>query len=254
VGEKMNELATLENVLVNGDLANLTPEQRIVYYKKRCEASGLDPMSVPFNFIRLQGKMVLYANKGCAEQLRNNNGLSIRITARELIGDIYVVTAAAQNKDGRVDESTGAVNIKGLSGDNLANAYLKAETKAKRRVTLSFVGMGMPDESEVGSIKDKEYIEVDFATGEIVKQTQQPKQIEDHGSKKITKDQAMEISKLLFDTKTNSVKFLSYYKVKAIEDLSVDSYYNALLELHKKLRGLTDSTLPLPPGAQYAGV
>jgi len=46
-------------------------------------------------------------------------------------------------------EATGAVDIKGLTGKNLANAFMKAETKAKRRVTLSICGLGFLDESEV---------------------------------------------------------------------------------------------------------
>jgi hypothetical protein len=41
------------------------------------------------------------------------------------------------------------VNIEGLKGEALANALMKAETKAKRRATLSAVGLGMMDESEI---------------------------------------------------------------------------------------------------------
>ena len=36
----------------------------------------------------------------------------------------------------------------------LANAIMKAETKAKRRVTLSICGLGMLDETELETIKD----------------------------------------------------------------------------------------------------
>jgi hypothetical protein len=56
------------------------------------------------------------------------------------------------------------VSIKGLSGEALANATMKAETKAKRRLTLSLVGLGFLDESEIeGATAD-----VDPTTGEIV--------------------------------------------------------------------------------------
>ena len=41
-------------------------------------------------------------------------------------------------------------NIK--TGDPIANAFMKAETKAKRRGTLSICGLGMLDESEIASI------------------------------------------------------------------------------------------------------
>jgi hypothetical protein len=54
--------------------------------------------------------------------------------------------------NGRTDESTGAVPIKGVHGEALANAFLKAETKAKRRVTLSICGLGLLDETELETI------------------------------------------------------------------------------------------------------
>jgi hypothetical protein len=46
------------------------------------------------------------------------------------------------------------VSIAGLKGDALCNALMKSETKSKRRVTLSICGLGLLDESEVGTIKD----------------------------------------------------------------------------------------------------
>jgi hypothetical protein len=39
-----------------------------------------------------------------------------------------------------------------MFGDMLANAMMRCETKAKRRVTLSIVGLGWTDESEIDSI------------------------------------------------------------------------------------------------------
>ena len=42
--------------------------------------------------------------------------------------------------------------IAGLKGDALANGLMKAETKAKRRCTLSLCGLGMLDESEIETI------------------------------------------------------------------------------------------------------
>ena len=39
-----------------------------------------------------------------------------------------------------------------LKGDALANALMKAETKAKRRVTLSIAGLGWLDETELDTI------------------------------------------------------------------------------------------------------
>jgi hypothetical protein len=81
-------------------------------------------------------------------------GVSVQITSREHINDLYIVTARASLPDGRCDEEIGAVPIKGLSGDALANALMKASTKAKRRVTLSICGLGFLDESELETIQE----------------------------------------------------------------------------------------------------
>ena len=48
--------------------------------------------------------------------------------------------------------ASGAVCLGSLKGEALCNAYLKCETKAKRRLTLSICGLGMLDETEVDSI------------------------------------------------------------------------------------------------------
>ncbi len=69
-----------------------------------------------------------------------------------MVEGIYSVTAMATDKTGRTDESIGAVPIDGMKGETRANAMMKAETKAKRRVTLSICGLGMLDETEVETI------------------------------------------------------------------------------------------------------
>jgi hypothetical protein len=146
------QAATLESVLLGGDLERLTPAERVNYMLSVCKSLNLNHLTKPFEFIRLNGKLVMYARKDCTEQLRRNGGVSIRIVARETTTDVYVVTAQATDRTGRCDESIGAVPLKGLSGEALANAFMKAETKAKRRVTLSISGLGLLDESEVDSI------------------------------------------------------------------------------------------------------
>lgn len=78
--------------------------------------------------------------------------MSVTIAARELVDGIYVVTARAEMPGGRVDESIGAVPVDKLQGEAKANAFMKCETKAKRRVTLSICGLGMLDETETVTI------------------------------------------------------------------------------------------------------
>jgi hypothetical protein len=144
----------IERVLIGGDLAKLSPEQRVVYYNQVCESLGLNPLTKPFQYLNLNGKTVLYATKDCTEQLRQIHNISLSIVSRENCEGVYIVTARAVRADGRQDESIGAVPLPSQAGEAKANAVMKAETKAKRRVTLSICGLGMLDESEIESIPD----------------------------------------------------------------------------------------------------
>ena len=160
--------ATLEEVLIEGNLARLTPEQRVDYYRRVCESAGLNPLTPPFDYLTLNGKLVLYCNRAGTDQLRLVHGVSVTRLESNLIGDVYVVTANGQTASGRTDAATGAVPIAGLKGESLANAYMKAETKAKRRLTLSLSGLGFLDESEVQTIPTAQRTDVDRETGEVL--------------------------------------------------------------------------------------
>lgn len=146
----------MEAVLLAGDLSKLTPDERTAYYMKTCSSLSLNPYTKPFDYIRLSGREVLYATKGCADQLRSNRHISLEITDRKIIGDLMTVTVRATTPDGRTDEDMAAVSIKGLQGEALSNAMMKVTTKAKRRVTLSICGLGMLDETEVRSVLEAE--------------------------------------------------------------------------------------------------
>jgi hypothetical protein len=137
-----------------GDLSELSTAQRADYYTAVCRSLGLNPLTKPFEFLTLNSKLRLYALRDCTDQLRRIHGISIYITNREKMGDIYIVTARAKDRAGREDESTGAVALGTLKGDALCNALMKAETKAKRRVTLSIAGLGWLDETELETIRD----------------------------------------------------------------------------------------------------
>lgn len=159
----------LESILVGGDLAKLSAEQRLEYYSRVCQSVGLNPLTKPFEYITLNGKLTLYARRDATDQIRATRGISVTIVSREYLTekDLYVVTAKATAPDGRTDESIGAVAIANLKGDGLANALMKCETKAKRRVTLSIAGMGWLDETEVETIPTARVVAVDPVTGEI---------------------------------------------------------------------------------------
>lgn len=142
----------IEAALIGGDLSRLKTEERVAYYNAVCKSLDLNPLTRPFEYIILNGKLTLYARSGCAEQLRGNRRISIEILDRKISDKLCIVTARAKLPDGRQDESTGITAIAGLAGDHMANALMKAETKAKRRVTLSICGLGITDESELETI------------------------------------------------------------------------------------------------------
>lgn len=170
-----NALATrtqadlMEQVIVNGDLSQLSPAHRLEYYRNVCESVGLNPLTKPFSYIRLNGKLTLYALKDATDQLRKIHGISVRIVNQQQLGDLYTVTVEATDRTGRIDSDLGITTTKGKGGDDLANAMMKAVTKAKRRVTLSLAGLGWLDETEIESIPAQAVQRVVVAdTGEIV--------------------------------------------------------------------------------------
>lgn len=163
---KHNNEEIIQKLVLDGDLSKMNQQQKLQYYNQFCSSLGLNPLTQPFQLITFQGKQRLYATKDCTEQLRKIHGVSITdVTAAELHG-VYVVTAKALDKTGKQDAATGVVNIEGLKGDNLANALMKAETKAKRRVTLSICGLGILDESETETIKDTRTDDINYTTEE----------------------------------------------------------------------------------------
>jgi hypothetical protein len=149
-GQMSAELA--EKVLVGGDLSKLDAGQRLEYIHNLCDSLGLSAVTRPFQYITLQGKLTLYATKDATEQLRKLHNVSITRIDKEMVGDVYIVTAYASTPGGRTDSDVGAVTAANLRGDALANAIMKAITKAKRRVTLSICGLGMLDETEIETI------------------------------------------------------------------------------------------------------
>lgn len=150
----------LLKVLVHGNLKDLTAQQKLSYIDNLCKSLDLNPMTRPFSFIEFRGKLVLYANKDATDQIRKKQGISITKIEREIIGDVLVVTAYGQDKTGRVDSEIGALPIKGLTGDDLANAMMKGVTKSKRRLTLSLAGLGILDESELDTMKEASIVEI----------------------------------------------------------------------------------------------
>jgi|GEM_PF-1623652 len=165
----LGDTSIVRNVML-GDLGRLSAEERVRYYEAVCASVGLNPLTQPFEYIVLDGKLTLYAKKNCAEQLRQIHGVSTEIKSRETADGVHTVHVAATTRDGRTDEDIGSVSLvhppivngqpnsragQPLTGLELADALMTAITKAKRRATLSVCGLGMLDETEIASLRGK---------------------------------------------------------------------------------------------------
>lgn len=145
----------IEAALATNDLSKLNVNDRIAWYNHRCEIAGLPPAARPFQFITLQGKLTLYATKEASDLLNGKHGISHRILSQETIDGVRVVTITARMGN-RETTDIGAVPVSHLKGNELANALMKAITKAKRRATLSLCGLGdVLDETELETVDDQ---------------------------------------------------------------------------------------------------
>jgi hypothetical protein len=110
----------IERALVSGDVSGLTAEQRARLYRQTCESLGLNPLTMPFGFLTLNGKLRFYALKGCTDQLRALHKISIEIVSMKTDRDLFTVHVRARDLHGRVDEDVGFAVIGNLKGEALA--------------------------------------------------------------------------------------------------------------------------------------
>jgi len=216
---KDDEIYSLVSKIVSQDLGRLSEAERNNYFLKLCEYTGVNCITLPFEYIKFQGKMILYANKACAEQLRILRGISVEIKSREFVDDLYIVTARGQDKTGRYDESIGSVSVAGLRGLEKANAIMKAETKAKRRVTLSLAGLGILDESEI----------------ETMVQIEKEVQGIEENINLITEIEVELLKGKLVEAEVEEIKICNAYKIESIEDLTMDNFQEVMRKLQKTI-------------------
>lgn len=218
--ESRNSAELIEQVVVKGDLSRLTPEERSAYYMKVCESVGLNPLTKPFEYITLNGKLTLYALRACTDQLRTLHKVSVLDLTESERDGVFIVTAKVQNGEGRTDAAKGAVTINGLKGDALANAMMKAETKAKRRATLSICGLGFLDETEIETIPTasrQPALATPIEAGEA-----------------ISFDQISKLQGLIVETGSNIAAFCKYFGIRSLPDLPAAKFVSAVAALEKK--------------------
>lgn len=218
--EKKNTLPEMtsdimESLVLNGDISKLNQSQKVQYYLAMCNRLGLDPATQPFKILKLNGKEILYADKGAAQQLCGKSDISTEIVNRKREDEVYIVTTRAKMPSGRYTDEDGAVNIAGLKGDAMANAIMKASTKSKRRAVLALCGLGMMDESEIETIPGAVPVEIVPA-------------------EKISDKQMHQIRDQLIELDVKEEKFLAHMKLDKLEDLAVADFPKAQSALEAK--------------------
>ena len=170
--EEMQLSEAVEQALAVGDMSKLSAEHRTQYYNALCLSIGLNPLTRPFGYFKDDdGKIVMYARKECAEQLRKRERVSVKETGREWIEEhMLAISVTASTPDGREEDEIGIVYLankdgKPYTGQYRANMMMKCLTKAKRRATLGLVGLGFPSEDDM---QPAQVVHVDMQTGEVL--------------------------------------------------------------------------------------
>jgi hypothetical protein len=137
------------------NLESLSEQQREQYKRDVSEFFGLNPDTNWFDILWIADegtgmkKLQLYARRGTTDVLRGQRGIDV-LSLTQHDGPGYVsFTAVGRDKNGRQEIAVGAHSTEGLKGEKLAAAVATAETRAGRRLTLKFVGLGILDYSEV---------------------------------------------------------------------------------------------------------
>jgi hypothetical protein len=164
----------VESMVLRGDISALSPEERARFYLQMCESLGLSAASQPLAVLRLNGKEILYPTRGATDQLAAIHRLNRRIVDGPKLVDIagtkmiYAVCEAT-HPNGRSETAVATV-----PAQDLINALMKCETKAKRRATLSILGLGMLDETEIDTIPANLRSEVPPPSSEELASAAQP--------------------------------------------------------------------------------
>lgn len=157
--ERRDLARVAESLVINGDLSLLTPEESTRHYLMVCQRLRLDPTTSPLLRITLNGRSILYPTRGATDQLAAAWGVDRNLTEKPHVVDTgagkIIQASCVATWRGRTDESTGSVPVPAHGGEALCNALLKAETKCKRRATLSILGLGMLAEEEVESAQSE---------------------------------------------------------------------------------------------------
>lgn len=150
--EERTQNRVIDSLVTRGDISELNPQERAHYYIAFCEQLGLNAASNPLAILRLNGKEVLYPTRGATDQLAAIHRLNREVIEGPEVRDfggtkLLYCKVRVTHPNGRVETA-----IATLPGRVDENSLMKLETKAKRRGTLSILGLGMLDETEIEAI------------------------------------------------------------------------------------------------------
>ena len=138
------------------DSRSLGPEDRAAYVAAICKSLRLNPLTRPVQFLALQGREVLYLTRGATDQLAARHNLNRETLEGPDFRTMENVKVAyckvkVTLPSGRYEEATATLKMTSPADD-----LMKVETKAKRRATLSILGVGVLSEEEAESIPASE--------------------------------------------------------------------------------------------------
>lgn len=147
----------IDAIVMTGDLTKLNEQQRLVHYKNVCDFMEIDPRTQPLSYIHCDDpnggrRLILYALRAATDQIRRNKKIKITKLYKEVSEDLVTYFCEGEDSNGITEISTGSISTKNKRGPDLANCFMAAETKAKRRMTLAFSGSGLLDETEIADI------------------------------------------------------------------------------------------------------
>lgn len=165
--------AARQLAIAGEDLRRLTVYERALFKIMLCQELRLNPLLNCIDYIESNGKLKPYINSLGVSQLRATYGISVKITSTTFgkinDQDFVQIKAVAMDAQGRSDEALAVVSLldkygKPLKGESVANAIMKCETKAKRRSTLSLVGVpwGNSGTIQKGDIVDPPLSDLDI--------------------------------------------------------------------------------------------
>lgn len=133
-----------------GDLGRLTKPELAEVKRRLAERIGVDLMLRPIDLIATrEGKLIPYINAIGAAELRRRHGLEV--VAVDVVKErpgLVVLRATLRGTDGRTDMAIGAAEWREDRPQDEARAWMVAETRAKRRATMSAVGIFLEGPSE----------------------------------------------------------------------------------------------------------